>query len=276
MHDRRLRMIICRESIFIKINITMDFICFQIMSAIRLSDLNIDADTISTEFSHLDHMYSGRFSEYYYRRFDQALDAAQPKKDEIALEIGGGTGIFLLSLRKSYSAVHFSDISREDPLFSTARALFELAEFSTANVNFTAADVTDLPYYSNAFDSVFVLDVLEHVPDERTAISEIARVTADQGTAIVSAPIEVGAPALVREGYRLLDGNRRHTKSLGELWNAFIGNPTLETNEGHRGYDYRQTVRWMREEFNQISVEYCPWPKLGGSFNPTAIISATM
>lgn len=246
------------------------------MSALRLSDLDIDWNTISTEFSHIDHMYSGHLSEYYYRRFDHVLNYAQVQRDETVLEIGGGTGVFLLSLTQLCSDIHFSDISRETPLFSTPKELLDLAGVSNTEINYTAADVTELPYCSDTFDSVFVLDVLEHVPNERRAVAEIARVTADDGTAIISAPIEVGAPALVREGYRLFDGNRRHTESLGELWNAFIGNPILETNEGHRGYDYRQTIRWMREEFDQVSVEYCPWPKLGSSFNPTAIISATM
>jgi ubiquinone/menaquinone biosynthesis C-methylase UbiE len=246
------------------------------MPALRLSDLDIDVRTISTEFSHIDHMYSGRFSEYYYRRFDQALGAARLKRDETVLEIGGGTGVFLLSLARACSDVHFSDISRETPLFSTPRKLLDLAGASSRDINYTAADVTELPYCSNTFDSVFVLDVLEHVPDERSAISEIARITADGGTTIVSAPIETGLPVLIREGYRLLDGNRRHTESLEELWNAFTGDPSLKTNEGHRGYDYRQTLHWIREDFNEVSIEYCPWPKLGSSFNPTAIISATM
>ena len=246
------------------------------MESLHLDDLGIDASTISTEFSHIEHMYSGRFSGYYYRRFDQALSTAKLEGDETVLEIGGGTGMFLLSLTQACSDVHFSDISREDPLFSTPKKLLDLAGVSNREVNYTAADVTKLPYCSDTFDSIFILDVLEHVPDERSAITEIARITGDNGIAIISAPIEVGLPVLIREGYRFLDGNRRHTESLEELWNAFTGDPSLETNEGHRGYDYRQTVRWLQEDFNEVSVEYCPWPKLGDLFNPTAIISATM
>lgn len=246
------------------------------MPALRLSDLDIEADTISTEFSHLDHMYSGRLSEYYYRRFDQALNAVQVERDETILEIGGGTGVFLLTLTQKCSNVHFSDISRENPLFSTPRTLLDLADLSNTRVNYAAADTTALPYDSDTFDSVFVLDVLEHVPDERAAISEIKRVTAEDGIAIISAPIEIGVPILVREAYRFVDGNRRETKYLSELWDAFLGSPTLETNDGHRGYDYRQTVRWLQEEFEQISIDYCPWPKLGSQFNPTAIINATL
>ena len=244
------------------------------MAALRLSDLDIDAGTISTEFSHIDHMYSGSLSEYYYRRFDQALNAAQMERNETVLEIGGGTGVFLLSLSQVCSDVHFSDISRETPLFSTPKKLVDLAGFSNKKINYTAADVTELPYCSDTFDAVFILDVLEHITDERSAIAEIARVTAEGGTVVVSAPVEIGIPVLVREGYRLLDGNRRDTESLGELWNAFTGNPTVSNGEGHRGYNYRQTIRWMREEFNEVSIEYCPWPKLGNLFNPTVIISA--
>lgn len=246
------------------------------MSAVRLSDLNIDANTISTEFSHLDHMYSGWFSEYYYRRFDQALDKVEYGQNQTVLEIGGGTGVFLLSLIQSYSDIYFTDISREDPPFSTARKLLESAEKNENNINYTIADTTDLPYRSNSFDSVFILYVLEHVPDERTAISEISRVTAKDGNAIISAPIEIGLPVIVREGYRFIDGNRRHTESIQELWKAITGDPLLEFNEGHRGYDYRQTTEWLLEEFNEVSIEYCPWPELRDLFNPTAIISATM
>ncbi len=55
-----------------------------------------------------------------------------------------------------------------------------------------------------------------------------------------------------------------------------MGDPLLESNEEHRGYDYRQTIEWYQVDFNEILIEYCPWPKLGGSLNPTAIISATM
>jgi hypothetical protein len=73
----------------------------------------------------------------------------------------------------------------------------------------------------------------------------------------------------------MVDGDRRHTKSISELWSAFTGRPVLEQNKDHRGYDYKQTIQWLRQDFNQISVEYCPWPRLGSQANPTAIISAT-
>lgn len=175
-------------------------------------------------------------------------------------EIGGGTGVFLLSLAQHYSSVHFSDVLRESPLFSTPGELTELTEITSSSIHYTVADATNLSYCSNLFDSVFVLDVLEHVPDERSAISEIARVTSNSGKAIISAPIEVGILVLAREGYRMVDADRRQTKNISELWSAFTGCPVLEQNKGHRSYDYRQTIRWLRQDFNQISVEYCRWP----------------
>ena len=142
------------------------------------------------------------------------------------------------------------------------------------DINYAVSDVTDLPYCENTFDTVFVLDFLEHVPDERSAISELSRVTAESGTVVVSAPIEIGLPVVVREGYRRLDGNRSNTESITELRKALLGNPKFETNYGHCGYDYQPTVQWLQQDFNQVSIEYCPWPRLGSQGNPTAIISS--
>ncbi|RMB23572.1 methyltransferase family protein [Haloplanus aerogenes] len=243
------------------------------MRATRLNELDVDPGAISTNFSHIDHMYSGRLSEYYYARFDQALNQSDLAPDDSVLEVGGGTGVFLLSLLGMVNEVHFSDISRENPHFSTPSGLLDIAGKDPKKVRFTVSDATKLPYSSNSFDKVFALDVLEHIPEEQVAIHELGRVTAPNGRAIISAPIEVGPPVLVREVYRFLDGNRRQTESIKELLAAAFGSPIHERNENHRGYDYKQTIRWLNKEFTRVSVEYCPYPKLG-RLNPTAIITA--
>lgn len=92
-------------------------------------------------------------------------------------------------------------------------------------VNYAATDATALPYESSIFDLIFALDVLEHVPDERAAISEIKRITVENGTAVISVPIEVGIPIIVRESYRFVDEIRQETESLSEIWDAFFRTP---------------------------------------------------
>ncbi len=51
-------------------------------------------------------------------------------------------------------------------------------------------DIQQLPYADEAFDVVICLHVLEHIPDERKAMSELLRVLKPGGRAIVMVPID--------------------------------------------------------------------------------------
>lgn len=50
------------------------------------------------------------------------------------------------------------------------------------------ADLTRLPFADDAFDLVICSHVLEHVPDDRAAMRELARVTATDGLVVVFVP----------------------------------------------------------------------------------------
>jgi SAM-dependent methyltransferase len=52
-----------------------------------------------------------------------------------------------------------------------------------ANVRFEVADITELPYSDNTFDSAFSCAVLEHLPDPVKALKEICRVLKPGGVA---------------------------------------------------------------------------------------------
>lgn len=56
------------------------------------------------------------------------------------------------------------------------------------------ADLTALPVRTRSVDLAICYHVLEHVPDDAAAISEIARVLADDGTALIQVPIRLTAP----------------------------------------------------------------------------------
>src|SRR5206468_4341415 len=51
------------------------------------------------------------------------------------------------------------------------------------------ADLTDLPFEDASFDAVICSHVLEHVPDDRQAMSEIYRVLAPSGVALLMVPL---------------------------------------------------------------------------------------
>jgi SAM-dependent methyltransferase len=50
-------------------------------------------------------------------------------------------------------------------------------------------DATRLPFPDESFDLIVVSHVLEHIPDDRVAIAEIARVLARAGVAFVAVPV---------------------------------------------------------------------------------------
>ncbi len=50
-------------------------------------------------------------------------------------------------------------------------------------------DITAMPFADEAFDLILCSHVLEHVPDDRTAMKELHRVLAPGGTAILMVPI---------------------------------------------------------------------------------------
>lgn len=54
---------------------------------------------------------------------------------------------------------------------------------------FVCADGSSLPFRSAAFDVVLCIETLEHMPDDRQALTELSRVLRPRGVAILSAPL---------------------------------------------------------------------------------------
>jgi ubiquinone/menaquinone biosynthesis C-methylase UbiE len=240
--------------------------------AVRLHEIVDEPSDLESTFPHIEHMYTGKLSHYYYRRFDQAIDLACPRSSDRVLEVGGGTGIFTVTLSKLSDRVCFTDIATYND-FETVRALLDEAGLGS-KVDVVSSDATQLSFGKNVFDKVYVMDVLEHVLHEKQAIDELQRVLKPGGKLVVASPVEIGIPVLVREGYRFLDGRRNNTESLSELIRAAVGRPSVLEERGHRGYDYRETVEYIQSEFTQTETHFCPVPGLG-RVNPTVLTVAS-
>jgi ubiquinone/menaquinone biosynthesis C-methylase UbiE len=50
-------------------------------------------------------------------------------------------------------------------------------------------DIQDMPFEDNTYDLVRCSHVLEHVPDDRRALSEIRRILAPNGIAVIQVPL---------------------------------------------------------------------------------------
>lgn len=240
------------------------------MKAVRHNDV-VKKDEIDIKSNHLQHMYSGPLSWYYYKRFDMVLEQARIETSNRVLIMGGGTGIFTLSLVELFSEIYFVDFDKDK--IDDARELLGAANIDDSTVNFIAADGTRLPVADDSIDIVFALDTLEHIPDAQTAVSESRRILHENGQFLVSAPIEVGPPLAVREMYRFFDGQRQKSTSISELIRSIAGRPPIVNPTGHRGYDFRETIDQCKDNFEQVKTKYCPVPLVKWG-NPTAIINA--
>jgi len=73
---------------------------------------------------------------------------------------------------------------------ATLAAMAEAGELDPATVRATAVqgDALALPFASGSFDRVIASEVLEHIPDDLTAMAELARVLRPGGTMAVTVP----------------------------------------------------------------------------------------
>lgn len=74
-------------------------------------------------------------------------------------------------------------------------------------------DVTMLSFVDQSFDSVVSLDVLEHVPDFRAALREVARVLRPGGTLVLTVPFYAGWVESQMLATVRPDGNIEHLQS---------------------------------------------------------------
>jgi len=93
------------------------------------------------------------------------------------LDIGCGGGATLVMLSQAGRAIGL-DRAEEALRLSRSRGRFPLV----------CGTAERLPFADDSFDAVTALDVLEHIPDERAAVAEIARVCARGGLVIITVP----------------------------------------------------------------------------------------
>jgi protein-L-isoaspartate O-methyltransferase len=127
-------------------------------------------------------------------RLKEALD---PKPGERILEVGPGTGYYTLDVAewvKPDGEVNILDLQQEMLDHTLRRA----GERGLANVTPTQSDATSMPYADGTFDAAYLVTVLGEIPDQDSAIRELARVLKPGGRLVVGEL--VGDPHYVRLG----------------------------------------------------------------------------
>jgi SAM-dependent methyltransferase len=107
------------------------------------------------------------------------------------LDLGSGPGRHAFEAYRRGAHVVCADLLHDDlrRAVATLTALADAGEApSGATFGAARADALRLPFPDASFDHVIAAEVLEHIPEDRTAMREIARVLRPGGTAAVSVP----------------------------------------------------------------------------------------
>lgn len=106
-------------------------------------------------------------------------DMLKPRRHDLLLDVGCGTGIFTAGVLAAGSRVVGMDISR--PMISAAAGRFGGGRFMPLT-----GDMRSLPFADNSFDKVYSMTAIEFVEDARSVVEEFERVAKPGGTIVLT------------------------------------------------------------------------------------------
>jgi SAM-dependent methyltransferase len=181
-------------------------------------------------------------------------------RDGRHLDLGCGDGLFLSTLRAT-TRLECSGADPHPGYLEAARRRDERLRLRRLPI------AGELPFGPAEFDSVSLLDVLEHVPDETRLLDEIHRVLTPDGLLIVTVPrrhifsfldpdnAKFRFPRLHRLVYTARFGRRVYEERFVDLTNGLLGDMSLGRHE-HTNYRPANLIGLLRRSgFEPVAVE---------------------
>lgn len=138
-------------------------------------------------------------------RFELGLELARRFAGKRVLDYGSGDGTFLALLDASDAPpAEAFGVELDDAQVNDCRARFA----SRSRLRFGLIPELEAERHHGRYDGVVCMEVLEHVVAVDTIIDRLWRALADDGTLIVSVPVETGLPLLVKQAARRVAGWR--------------------------------------------------------------------
>jgi len=155
----------------------------------------------------------------FMRRVLCILDYLDIRPNENVLDCGCGEGFYTMVLNELYSC-NITALDSDIKLLNMAKARLG----SSSKVTFVKMDAQELPFPDNSFDKIIFTEVLEHIPDDQSALKELFRILRPGGIIAITVPNH-NYPFLwdpinkIREGLGL-----GHFKMdlLGGIWHMHI------------------------------------------------------
>jgi SAM-dependent methyltransferase len=166
------------------------------------------------------------------------------------LDLGCGAGRHAFEAYRRGANVVAADLNAGElepvkGMFAAMRAEGEAPAGASAIA--LTADATNLPFPDNSFDKIIAAEILEHVPRDQRAISEIARVLRPGGIAAVTVPAwfpERVCWALSTE-YHEVPGGHVRIFTRGEL-TAKLTAAGLDITGSHHAHGLHSPYWWLK------------------------------
>ncbi|HTR69160.1 MAG TPA: class I SAM-dependent methyltransferase [Mycobacteriales bacterium] len=194
--------------------------------------------------------------------FDQFPIA--PGDRVLDLGCGGGRHAFELYRRGADVVALDRDLGELEAVERMFRAMRADGEAPSGAIAQTVqGDVLALPFPDGAFDAIIAAEVLEHIPDDRAAMAEIARVLKPGGRAAVTVPRwwpEKVNWALSREYHDIPGGHVRIYK--GDEVTARLTATGLTVRGEHHAHALHSPYWWLNCAFGRESLPSRTWHRL--------------
>jgi len=215
------------------------------------------------------------------QRFEVGLRLARRLRGQHVLDYGCGDGTFLALLWAT-----------EDRPASAVGAELDAyqvddcrARLHLPGVTFEAIAELDLAEHQRRYDAVVCMEVLEHVVALDTVIDRLWRVLLDEGTLLVSVPVETGLPLLVKQlvrhaaawrGVGDYKGTAPYTireyaasvfaGSTPHMTRPIYAADSATPFHDHKGFNWRVLRDRLARRFTIDEAVASPLPRLGAQF----------
>lgn len=177
---------------------------------------------------------------FLFLRRNKVIKLASNVKGQKVLDVGCGSGVFMIDFAKRGAFVVGVDYSQK--MLDIAKKELDIFKIPKSKYILKKADATKLPFAHNEFDLIIATGLTDYLTDQEDQIflQEAARVLKKNGTLIVSFPVENSPFSFVRSGVGLKIRQKvfklppiNNSFSLEKVRN-FLGNTGLEEIEHHK------------------------------------------
>jgi len=173
---------------------------------VKVKTMNLNESLGEGHFARKQIFCKDRLIAWAHRsRFEIGLELARSCAGQNVLDYGCGDGTFLAMLMTS-SRAPARAIGAELGPDSVRDSQVRLG--SPGKLDFICIDDLNASTHDGAYDTIFCMEVLEHVVELEPVLDQFVRLLAPAGKLYISVPVETGVPMVVKQLVRQIAGWR--------------------------------------------------------------------